>query len=284
MKREADLQRQLRGLETLGEAVGAMKSLSAHHLRETRAALTPAHVYREGVERILASSGATLGAGPGPAGLVVIGAEHGLCGSHNSRLAAAGALRRSELGPGPTLCVGQRAAALLARRGVVVRHSYGGPAGVRGITDLLLCLAEDLLETYVTEQLSSFEIVASSYGGIGNDPPVNLRLLPFEPPRATRVPAIRYVGAQGLRSAAIREYLYIALYDVILRALASEHGARLLATQAAEKWLDERAGRLRRLLAATRRESSTQEMIEISSGARARNGAARRSARVPRAF
>lgn len=42
-----------------------------------------------------------------------------------------------------------------------------------------------------------------------------------------------------LASAAIREYLYIVLYDLLLDALASEHGARFVAMQAAERWLDE---------------------------------------------
>jgi hypothetical protein len=37
-----------------------------------------------------------------------------------------------------------------------------------------------------------------------------------------------------------------------------------------ERWLDERTARLRRRLATTRREASTQEMIEIAAGARAR--------------
>ena len=53
-------------------------------------------------------------------------------------------------------------------------------------------------------------------------------------------------------------------------ALLQEHGARIVATQSAEQWLDERIERLRRHLAAARRESSTQEMIEIGIGMRAR--------------
>ena len=50
MKRELELERRLRSLHTLGEAVGAMKSLSAHHFRETRSAVAPARIYREGVD------------------------------------------------------------------------------------------------------------------------------------------------------------------------------------------------------------------------------------------
>jgi F-type H+-transporting ATPase subunit gamma len=270
VKREVELKRRLRSLQSLGEAVGAMKSLSAHHFRETRNAVEPARIYRQGVERICGWAGATLGAGGGAAGLLVIGAELGLCGGYNAQVVAAGAKRRAELGPGPTMCVGHRAAALLARRKVAVVESYAGPTSVRGLTDLLLRLAEDLLTAYVDERLASFDIVSSRFGGVGIARPAAVRLLPLAADRSAPAKAARYVSEDRLASAAVREFLYIALYDHLLDALASEHGARLMATQAAEKWLDERTERLRRHLASARREASTQEVIEIAGGARAR--------------
>jgi len=273
MKREQDLLRRLRSLETLGEAVGAMKSLSAHHFRETRSAVEPARAYRSGVTRILARSGGALAAGGGGAGLLVIGGELGLCGGYNARVVAAGAARRGELGDGPTFSVGRRATALLARRGVRIDRSYGAPTSVRGITDVLLRVAEDVLESYVQRDLGSFEIVSSHFGGVGADRPGCVTLLPISPEVAGPGPAARYVAADRLASAAVREFLFSALYDLLLDALASEHSARLMATQTAEKWLDERIERLSRQLASARREASTQEMIEIAAGRRARRSA-----------
>lgn len=211
MKREYDLKRRLRSLQTLGEAVSAMKSLSAHHFREARSAVEPARAYREGVERILAWASPTLAAGAGPAGLVVVGGELGLCGGYNARLVAAGEARRRDLGPGPTLCAGRRAGALLVRRGVDIRRAYGAPTSVRGITDLLLRLAEDIVSMYLAERLSSFHIVSSRFGGVGFDRPTSSRLLPLEAKRSDAAPAIRYVGVDRLASAAVREFLYITL-------------------------------------------------------------------------
>jgi len=80
----------------------------------------------------------------------------------------------------------------------------------------------------------------------------------------------RYVSSGHFASAAVREFLYITLYALLLDALVSEHGARLIATQAAEKWLDERSTSMERQLMGIRREASTQEMIEIIAGAGAR--------------
>jgi len=273
VKREYDLKRRLRSLRTLGEAVSAMKSLSAHHFRETRSAVEPARAYREGVERFLGWAGAGLPPGEGPAGLLVIGGELGLCGGYNAHVVAAGAERRVELGQGPTMCVGHRAGALLARRGIELRRVYAAPTSVRGITEPLIDLAEQVLEIYVAERLASFDIVSSRFGGVGVDRPAVVRLLPLETKPTGVAPTVRYVGLGRLASAAVREYLYIVLYDLLLDALASEHSARLVATQGAEKWLEKRTDRLRRHLSATRREASTQEVIEIAGGARARQQA-----------
>jgi F-type H+-transporting ATPase subunit gamma len=276
MKRSADLERRLRSLEALGEAVGAMKSLSAHHLRESRGAVAPARAYREGVERILASTGASIPRGNGPCGMLVIGAELGLCGGYNSRMVAAATEHRHGLGAGPTLCVGHRASMLLARQGIEVARTFGAPTSTRGVPALLLQLAEEALDTYVGHGLSRLDVVSSRFGGVGVETAVVAQLLPFPPASPDqkasngRVPRARYVGSEHLASVAAREFLYIALYDVLLDALASEHGARLVATQSAESWLDERTSGLRRHLAAARREASTQEMIEIVAGARAR--------------
>jgi F-type H+-transporting ATPase subunit gamma len=275
MKREQQLRRRLRSLHTLGESIEAMKNLSARHYREMRGAVEPARAYRDGVERILGWSGAQLAAGDGPAGLLVVGAELGLCGAYNVGVVAAAASRRAALGAGPTYCAGRRAATLLTRRGVELSRVYDAPTSARGITPFLLRVAEDLLTVYVGENLSSLNIVSTRFEGVGMHTPKALQLLPLDVDRSDHAPPIRYVSPTNLVFATIREYLYIVLYDLLLDALASEHGARLVATEAAGSWLDERVERVRRQLAATRREASTQEVIEIAAGARRRGGSAR---------
>jgi F-type H+-transporting ATPase subunit gamma len=270
VRRAQEIRSRLRSLALLGEAVGAMKNLSAHHLRETRGAVEPARVYRAGVERLLRWAGARLAGGGGPSGLLVIGAELGLCGGYNVRLVGAAARRRAELAPGPTLCVGRRAALLLARRGLSVDQSYGAPTSVRGIPELLLTLAQDVLTRYVAGRLSRFEVVSARFEGVGADRPTRTQLLPLRAEQAGPVRASRYVGPEVLSAAAAREFLYITLYDLLLDALASEHGARLAATQAAERWLDAREEALRRRLSALRREATTQETLEVASGRRVR--------------
>ena len=268
MKRAHDLELRLRSLETLSQAVSAMKSLSGHHLREARAALGPARVYRQGIDHVIESSGALLPAGGGGVGLLVIGAELGFCGAYNSHVAFAGAAQRAALGAGPSYCLGHRAARLLGRLGVRLERSYAGPTSVKGITDILLTLAQDVLEDYVAMDLSGLQVLSSSFAGVGAQRVATTALLPIESSPVPGAPRPRYVEPGYLRSVAVRELLYIRMVELLLDALAAEHGARLTASSAAERWLDERTDTLRRRVLGARREATTQEVIEISAGAR----------------
>jgi len=270
VKRERDLEIRLRSLETLGEAVGAMKSLSAHHFRESRNALAPAHAYREGIGRALRSTGATLPAGDGARGLLVVGAELGFCGGYNSSVVSAAAERRAAIGDGPTLCVGRRATTLLGRRGVRIDRSYRGPTSVVGIADTLLKVAQDMLNDYLEQRLSGFDAVTNRFAGVGAHCSSLTPLLPVAMEAEPGAPRTRYSAPDHVVAVAVRELLYSEMVALLLDALAAEHGARLAATQAAEHWLNERSTRLRRHLAAARREASTQEVVEIAAGARAR--------------
>ena len=73
-----------------------------------------------------------------------------------------------------------------------------------------------------------------------------------------------------LDEVAERERLFIALHNLLLDAMASEHGLRLVATNAAGEWLDRELERARRQLGSLKREAATQEMLELVSGASAR--------------
>jgi F0F1-type ATP synthase gamma subunit len=79
-----------------------------------------------------------------------------------------------------------------------------------------------------------------------------------------------YVSSDHLAAVAVREYLYIRLFQTSLESLASEHGARLVATESAGEWLSEKAAVARRQLASIRREAATQEVLDIAATAKRR--------------
>ena len=270
MKRVHDLERRLHSLHMLQEAVSAMKSLAAHHLREARAGLDAAHAYKQGVERVGRQVGMAIPAGDGPGGLLIIGAELGLCGSYNSQVADVAMKHRTEHGLGPTFVMGRRVATLVERRGIPDLRRYRAPTVSKGITDALLVLIQDVLGAYLKERMAFLDVVATPFAGVGRQKVEVTRLLPLSLHAEANAARVFYNEPNQVSQAAARELLYSTMYGVLLDALAAEHGARLAATQAADRWLGERVEGLKRALASVRREAGTQEVIEIATGARRR--------------
>src|SRR6266540_6204792 len=109
MKREHTLRRKLASLGMLGQAVTAMKSLSAHHLRSARAGLAAARAYRLGIDRVTAAAGITQIAPQDSApGVLVLASDLGLCNGYNAQLVDTTLDQYRRLEAKVTYCVGKR--------------------------------------------------------------------------------------------------------------------------------------------------------------------------------
>ena len=265
MKRENAVRRRLHSFETLSEAVGAMKSLAAHHFRSARSAIAAARAYRNGVDEVIAALGLHQRPSPGEASaILLLAADLGLCGAYNSQLSAAALHHFNRLSATRFYCVGHRPLPSLRRSGVSVDRQYHAPTSVAGLTELLLVLGEDLLVDFLENRFASLDVVSARFEGVGKFSTVCSRLLPIVPPEIpSQLRPSTYVSPDHLAAVAIREYLYINLFQLSLDSLACEHGARLIATEAAGRWLDEKTEVAKRQLGAIRRESSTQEVLDL---------------------
>lgn len=272
MSRERVLQQRLRSLETLDDAVGALRALSAQYFRAARAPLNAVRAYRDEVQRflgVLQPSDNTLGR-EGPVGIVLITADLGLVGDYTARLVRESLALRAESGPGPLVCLGHRAVSPLARAGVKPVSVQPAPTSVTGLTSLLLPLVDTILSLRQAGQLGSLTLVAARFEGAGAYRPVRVPVLPVPVPAdLPRLVGSSYCDNATLRAVVIREYLYVSLYETFLEALASEHGKRLVTAESARTWLDEQIEKTRRQATAIRRERSTQELLEVIVAARA---------------
>lgn len=283
MKRERYLRRRLQTLNTLHEAVSAMKSLSAHQFRRCRQGLTTARTYREEIDTAIAEAGVSQRTEPAaPPGLVLIASDLGLCGDYNSRLVEATLKERCH-GAGPLYVIGRRPRAQLERAGVVPQRMYDAPTSVDGLSHLLLELAQHLLEDFAARAIGNLHVVSARFEGAGRFAPVVTPVLPIGlVPRAAPLRPTLYESYGHLAAVAVREFLYTTLHQLLLDALAAEHGMRLVAAESARQWLDETLDTVRRDLAAVRREASTQEVLDVAAGARAgRRNRGRRSGDHP---
>jgi len=278
MQRENTLRKRLHSQETLSETISAMKSLAAHHFREARSALPSARAYRTGIDQALAAVGLHQLVRPGhTAAILLIAADLGLCGGYNSRLSCTAVEHHKTLCAQRVYCVGHRPLSAFRRAGINIDRSYNSPTSVAGLTGTLLHLSEDLLDDYLNDRFSTLTVISARFDGVGEFTPVNTRLLPVDIPDSdSSIQPSMYVAIDHLAAVAVREYLYIRLFQTALNSLASEHSARLVATESAGSWLAEKTASARRQLASIRREAATQEVLDIAATARRRNRRAER--------
>lgn len=269
MSRERSLARRMRTLTALGEVLNALRSLSAQHFRAARAALSPARLYREELARFLGLLAPLPRVDRPKTGIVLVTADLGLVGDYTATLVREALALRAAEGEGPLVCVGRRAVSHLARAGVQPVSVHASPASAAGLADLLIPLVDGLLGLRDRGELDALWLVAARFEGAGRYAPARVRVLPWPAPTADGcLPPSPYVDLAMLRTIVSREYLYASLYETLLESLASEHGKRLVMTESAREWLEQRLEATRRQVASMRRESSTQEVLEVAAAAR----------------
>jgi F-type H+-transporting ATPase subunit gamma len=247
-----------------------MRSLSAHHFRLTRQVLPAARAYRDEIERTLAGVGVhqltDFRAAPG---LLLVVSDLGLCGDYNTRLVQAAIAQQAEQAEGPLYCIGHRPRAMLQRHHLEAARVYRAPTSVDGLPGLLIQLAQDLLDDLRQARFGSLSVVSARFEGAGSFSPVITHVLPARPPQVEEsLRPTPYQSYRRLAAVALREFLYITLYELLLDSLASEHGMRLLAAESARKWLEETTATVHRRLIACHREAATQEVLDIVAGSR----------------
>lgn len=126
-----------------------------------------------------------------------------------------------------------------------------------------------MLDDFLRQEIGCLFVVSARFEGAGRFSPVVTRVLPIQSSRtASPLRPTLYQSYGHLVAVAVREFLYTTLYELLLDSLASEHGMRLLAAESARQWLDETTEGVRRQLSACRRESTTQEVLDIVAGSR----------------
>jgi len=269
MSRQRALERRLRALSTLAEVIAALRSLSAQHFQSSRARLPLARAYRDEVMHFLAALDPADPPPAAPTGIVLVGADLGLVGDYTASLLREAIALRRERGPGPLVCLGERARAALVRAGIEPTAVRRAPTSAAGITSLLVPLVDDLLTLHAAGSFRSLWLVAARFEGAGHYTIVRVPVLPLPAAAGPRLPASPYGDPALLRQVVTREYLYAALHETLLEALCSEHGKRLITAESARSWLEQRIALTRRQVASIRRESSTQEVLELAAAGRA---------------
>jgi F-type H+-transporting ATPase subunit gamma len=269
MMREQQLTKRSRTLHTLDEAVTAMKSLSAHHFLLARHSLESVRRYRCEIDEMILQ----IGVHPshrrtGPAGVLLVTSDLGLCGDFNSRLSRF-AFEFLNTHPNSLFyVVGRRGQRAMAKESIDCLRTFVAPASVDGLPLGVLKIAKDIFGDYSRTKISGLTVVSARFEGAGRFVAMATPLLPIDTRSDQSAVSTPYQSRGHLLEVAVREYLYITLYELLLDSLAAEHGMRLIAAESARQWIDDTQQSVQRQLGAVRRESSTQEVLDIVAGSR----------------
>jgi F-type H+-transporting ATPase subunit gamma len=211
----------------------------------------------------------------GPQGILLITSDLGLCGDYNMRLSANPDESFASENGVRIYVVGRRGKRMLQKQAIDFDRAYSAPASVDGLPERLLQVAEDVIGDYSRGEIAGLDVLSARFAGAGKFSRERTSILPLKPSAGalqdTTPPVAswqRYQSRERLLATIIREYLYITLYQLLLDALASEHGMRLIAAESARQWIEETEQTVHRQLSMVRRENSTQEVLDIVSASR----------------
>lgn len=234
--------------------------------------------------------------------LVVISSERGLCGGYNTNTVKAALRAVDELvaaGKKPVvMCIGKKAFQVLSRRplaggvkgnkqlslqalvespATALRENENGLFQL-GVTfdkpnfDFAQTLATAIDSAFGSGAIGEVHVVYNQFQSAMTQIPVSDKVLPLATPDASQTQSgesILEPSWSALAEAVLPRYLATRLYQIMLEAIASEHGARMTAMDNATRNAKDMERRLQITYQRARQAAITRELIEIISGAEA---------------
>jgi F-type H+-transporting ATPase subunit gamma len=213
---------------------------------------------------------------PRTIGVVVVGSDRGLAGSHNSSVVRSAENRLNELRANGTgfriYCIGRKPQTYLRYRGYQVERTFLGVTDTPGYGDAR-AVANVLMNDFAEAIIDSVEVHSTRYRSALVQHVTRLGLLPAEPPTdGAQEDAGGYSfepSAEVILSRLLPRYVEAMVFGVLLDASASEHAARRQAMKAATENAEELIHVLTRQANRARQSEITTEITEIVGGAEA---------------
>jgi F-type H+-transporting ATPase subunit gamma len=218
------------------------------------------------------------------AGMLLITADKGLCGSYNHSMVQAANTFINELAlPVELITLGKRGRDAMWRYGRQIVAEFSDLPPQPRILDITP-IARVVINGFVSGQFDVIYLAHSDFVNTLNQQPAIWQLLPIRPLELGPSPVSEYRG--DLSPSATTEYLYepdpgtilntvlprfteLQIYQAVLEALASEHSARMVAMRNATENANDLLSDLTLTFNRARQESITKEMLDIVGGAEA---------------
>ena len=275
-----DIKRRISSVKNTQQITNAMKMVAASKLRRAQDAIIESRPYAHKMLEVLSSLALRtnpqahpllMTREPKKVDLLVVTSDRGLCGAFNSNI-----IRRAErfMAEHPdwefTLhLVGRKASDYFKRREANIRK-----VSLNILSDVsfphAVATGNDMVENYLGEEFDQVFMVYNEFKSALQQTVVVEQLLPIKPMDITEeISAVEYIyepSEEVLLKELLPRHINIQVYRVFLESVASEHGARMTAMDAATRNAEEMIDNLTLVYNRTRQAAITTELIEVVSG------------------
>lgn len=202
-------------------------------------------------------------------GLIMITSDRGLCGGFNSNIlrVTMDFIQKHKDTEIETIVIGKRGRNALLQQRVPLTKEYVNIFAALRYTHAEL-IGKELIDLYLTRNLSEVYVIYAQLKSIIQQPVVVERLLPVSadtvPIPAKRVDYLYEPPCEQLLETLIPRYVKSQIYRILLESAASEHAARMVATEAAMKNSKKVIDLLALQTNKMRQEKITEEISELS--------------------
>ncbi len=265
----------------------AMKMVAAARLRRAQMRITQMRPYAIKTYEVLSSVAARIEEGenvhpllarrtPKRVMLLVLTSDRGLAGAFNAQINKQALRFLKELeSNGNELSVaviGRKGRDYFKRRGVTIRHEFTGVFENISINKAAE-IGAVVIDEYVGKQLDAVYLVYNEFKSAIKQQVVIEPLLPIKPREiAATENASEFIyepSKKQLLDRLLPMYMDVEIYRAVLESVASEHGARMTAMDAATKNASDMISKLTLKYNRARQAAITKELMEIIGGAEA---------------
>ncbi len=282
-----DIRKRIASVKNTQKITNAMKMVAAAKLRRAEEAIKAGRPFAEKMREVLMSLAARTNPGAHPmltvmpvkkALLILVTADRGLCGAFNTSLnRRAEAFIKEMKAKGvevELLTVGRKGNDYFRRRSVSIVHKFSNVMG--GVSyELAGEVCKPFNDSFMAGDHQEVYILYNSFRSAVTQILTLRRLLPITPDEEGWKPRRAYLyepSEEDLLSAILPRYIQVQVYTGMLDSVASEHGARMTAMEAATSNAKEMIYKLTLKFNRLRQESITTELMEIVGGAEALKG------------
>ncbi len=275
----------IKAAKNIQQITKAMKLVAAARLRKATDRVFEARPYSEKMREFMLSISSAGELPPHPLlekrtveryCLILVTADRGLAGTYNtSMIRKANEFLKNTPGQAKLLCVGKKGAQFFGKRGYEVAHLISVPTAGARLEDAIEVtrLAREMFES---GDVDAIYLCYSKFYSPIRQVPQAIQLLPIEPPQeeegAATGPSKAYMfepDPAQLMGILLPKYVLTLIYQAVLEATASEHGARMTAMTSATDAAGDMIQSLTLTANQARQASITKEILEVVGGAEA---------------